>query len=293
MSIKIYNGGYLSAPLGKTLPILKELKTRCTKYASNILKDGACEIAIEMAVNKSVGDSRSRKHLTYDEDHIYPPTFREKDRVSGLMYAVIVAQDWARYNQMEDRLTRIRHDCWIDLSLLLFPNMTDQEHTYFIAFGSDKMVDFLWKQKDLVQEYSFWNNVDKPESITAEEWEQRESIWEELLSYPIFSDCGFTHEICSKDTINFYDIKQRDLDKYIRETAENRLRSFTIDYCVNEILMAMRNEGKDYTFSEVSAFMREYGEKYKNGELELEKQIVSALFLPKDAKQVISVLQNN
>lgn len=57
--------------------------------------------------------------------------------------------------------------------------------------------------------------------------------------------------------------------------------------------MAMRNEGKDYTFSEVSALMKEYGEKYKNGELELEKQIVSALFLPKDAKQVISVLQNN
>jgi hypothetical protein len=59
-------------------------------------------------------------------------------------------------------------------------------------------LDFL-QDDSRVEDYSYWNNTDKPDDVTDEAWEQRRSIWHAL------SDSGWgdymTVPICDAQSI--------------------------------------------------------------------------------------------
>lgn len=43
-----------------------------------------------------------------------------------------------------------------------------------------------YESLSFVQNYSYWNNTDKDENVTIQEWEERETLWRKLLNkFPI------------------------------------------------------------------------------------------------------------
>lgn len=53
-----------------------------------------------------------------------------------------------------------------------------------------------WCKHPGVQDYAYWNNTDKPDDISDEEWEARSNAWEIMSSDPV-SMQGFTIDLVS------------------------------------------------------------------------------------------------
>jgi hypothetical protein len=51
-----------------------------------------------------------------------------------------------------------------------------------------------WCKRNGVQEYSYWNNSDKPDEISEEDWKKREEDWD-VLDYGPTSMQGFSIEL--------------------------------------------------------------------------------------------------
>lgn len=88
-------------------------------------------------------------------------------------------------SEFETRVSNLRKTRQRDPEVDFSCNMT-------IHFVDDKLLgilyyeqsDFnkLWLSKEhLVEEYEYWNNVDHPEHLSDEEWEQREEDWDKAL----------------------------------------------------------------------------------------------------------------
>lgn len=70
------------------------------------------------------------------------------------------------------------------------------EGRYYIIpycnFPVDKVVNFLSEDSNL-KEYAYWNNVDAPEEMDEEEWDERGETWDKILetSYLLFEICSY------------------------------------------------------------------------------------------------------
>lgn len=50
-----------------------------------------------------------------------------------------------------------------------------------ITFMDNKTLEKAWESLKGVEEYSYWNNTDKPEEVSKADWKNRENDWNEAL----------------------------------------------------------------------------------------------------------------
>jgi hypothetical protein len=95
---------------------------------------------------------------------------------------------------------RERHEkepAYFDLSLFPF-----RGEIYGMSFTSqnDSTWTDLWFSKDLVEEYRYWNNTDRPKGISESMWDHRAKAWDQILdgfgSVPSMN--GFTAQCLEK-----------------------------------------------------------------------------------------------
>lgn len=67
----------------------------------------------------------------------------------------------------------------------------DKEYAYIIPYGRFTSLNL----GDYVEEYGYWNNTDRLESLTEEEWEARGEKWEELIPHYYNREDGLIHII--------------------------------------------------------------------------------------------------
>ncbi len=115
--------------------------------------------------------------------------------------------------------------------------------------------------KDLnIEEYGYWDNVDKPDKLSETAWEVRRKTWDRLLDkHYSFSKAGFENvlivdnEELFKIELSFEDIKDYDIEarkeKYVRYNTpslvyhkKNTKKEFLLS-AYNEIVMEIRDGG--------------------------------------------------
>lgn len=65
-------------------------------------------------------------------------------------------------------------DLTFSLNIWLYNN-----YAYIIPIGEYYYLNNL-KYSDWVEDYSYWNNTDKPDKISEEDWDLRQNIWEDI-----------------------------------------------------------------------------------------------------------------
>lgn len=70
----------------------------------------------------------------------------------------------------------------------------DTIHTQLlIPFFHQRAYDAILDAMPGVSEYAYWNNSDKPEHVTDEEWDDRASVWNAVLpGAGVPSECGYS-----------------------------------------------------------------------------------------------------
>lgn len=67
----------------------------------------------------------------------------------------------------------------LDKSLVIRIYVYKKDIYGFVGGENDRIID-KFKEFCDVEDFSYWNNTDKPDEITQEEWDKRENIWEKL-----------------------------------------------------------------------------------------------------------------
>lgn len=127
----------------------------------------------------------------------------------------------------------------------------------------------LWFTKDLVEEYRYWNNTDRPPGVSGALWDLRGQIWDEILadfgSVPAM--CGYTAQCIEKYPPS---IKLGDLIPHI-PTLEKRAKNISLVVLSQKWIA----EQKDLNPHLFFGWLKENQER-----LEQEKVRVSSLLVP-------------
>lgn len=84
-----------------------------------------------------------------------------------------------KYGEQLSRLERNPYNLDVSLSVRRF------ENRYYIRAFSDKIAIFgdpltFLRDDERLENYEYWNNTDRPEDVSDEDWKERERCWNEL-----------------------------------------------------------------------------------------------------------------
>ncbi|MEX0930979.1 MAG: hypothetical protein WDZ68_01660 [Candidatus Paceibacterota bacterium] len=64
-------------------------------------------------------------------------------------------------------------------------------HQLFLLFCEKKDLTIAWRSSDEVEWFPYWNNTDKPDDLTDEQWDERGRIWDAAIKpYRPPSECS-------------------------------------------------------------------------------------------------------
>jgi hypothetical protein len=192
MSIKIYNA-YKLKDSRVLWDFCREVKKEATKNIKDILK-----VTYNFLEEKENFEEIIRNRYNLEED-----TKVELPHISWYIFD--------KYNSQQTSSTDNSYN--FDLFICFYEYNGEIYITPGEGLPVKGTLDFLESRKDLV-DYSYWNNTDKPEDISQDEWEKREKIWKNIIE----DDAFLVLNICSTDIFYKLDpcmelIKERQNDK--------------------------------------------------------------------------------
>lgn len=123
-------------------------------------------------------------------------------------------------------------------------------YVYFIVFTEvNDYIEIIQNFKN-VEDYSYWNNTDRPENIPSKVWSARRRKWDQLLKksgVPALS--GLNFELIGKDLIKLIVMNKEGIMNYI-PSFETR--------CINTARMAITytpEEGKEFNYKDILDFL--------------------------------------
>jgi len=197
MSTKIYNG-YTSKLM--TLPELQDLLINFGEKAKEKrieLINKAISTTAEWLADRIVIGEYTLKDLDnfFIEDECRILFGRKdikilRDCISNTTYQV---------QKREESKTRKAYDYSFSISF----RAMDNKMLYMLHCVNSELIE-LWEKTDGISEYMYYNNIDKPESLTDEQWDERRDDWDKcipkyvpaltMMSFaPPGEDCTFSY----------------------------------------------------------------------------------------------------
>lgn len=144
-------------------------------------------------------------------------------------------------------------------SIVVIPT---KDKFYGMFYTEQKDFADLWSKSDMITPYIYYNNVDRPEDITEDEWNERGKVWDSLLDpfNAIPSQAGFTFSVIPDQT---YDVPR------IKDVI-NAIPSITDRVAARARDNMFKRFGKDKTITSnnVIKVVREFNEYMKTDESE-------------------------
>ena len=192
MSTKLYNG--IKFKSNNIREVLDQLMS---------IKDKANEIALDL-----LPDDRLALFITTND-------LLDKDK-------------WDISRELIDALSTSNSNKWtfiprFHFSVVVYPTKEGDIYGYY--FDSDKK-EFHDLLKPLYTDFHYQNQTDPPSDVSEEEWEFRESKWDELLPGDKFADSGLKYDIVTGDTLDLMDLREKIetiLGKLKRESKINQV----------------------------------------------------------------------
>jgi hypothetical protein len=114
---------------------------------------------------------------------------------------------------------------------------------YGMAFCERPRWIDLWMEQGAVDDFSYWNNTDRPDGIAEDEWEERGRIWHDLLlAHPAGTPgmAGFTAQCADR----MLQVSAEDILEAL-PSFEARVARQARNEAVNAVYVRMKEEGKD------------------------------------------------
>lgn len=284
MSTKIFNGFIInkkvpSYELIKMLNIMREevnglyeeiLVKDFIKFVSKILDNKYC-------MNKREYNLYLKKELKCtEEDVIYRIFKNEVDKC--------INSEERIYSDYDYSCSMTVHPLKNKTLLMLF----SQKSEYKKIFGEwDKEGEVFTKNKfDFIDEYTYYNNTDKPKNVSNSAWEQRSKDWDNALGYKAPSEVGMIVEFVNAKDLN-ENILFLNLKKELENIYDERIKRIAKKYVNKKYNIKIIKElGKE---SDIHSYIRLYEKmirapKYQKDIITAEKRFRKILPLSYDVR---------
>jgi hypothetical protein len=187
----------------------------------------------------------------------------------------------------------LKNDIDLDYSYSICVIPISNEKILFTAYGSE-LVNYLNKEintngklckKYNLSYYGYWNNTDKPDDLSDEDWDKRENDWDKALSkgHGIPNKCGM-----GIDLFNYkWDLSLRnimaDWDEFaknfpsLEKRVERKVRYILLDEFINNKYIENEMDPKnlkpgEFSYSQWAKWEREFCELVKSDEEMIKKK---------------------
>lgn len=121
---------------------------------------------------------------------------------------------------------------YTEQSVMVYP-FTENE-IYLYPLGT-KIVKNKFMENGNFQNYGFWNNVDREEGVSDEEWSERECIWNEIFKRSettIFGHAGFSFQLYldrpDRQELSNYELPETFIENVRRNPKFSKDKDFNI-----------------------------------------------------------------
>lgn len=244
MSTKIYNGYLLNVSFTELMPFLKKVKLS--------LESARTELALKIVARQvtSEVDDQFLGLTRPQEISIFKFT-------SALLDSAVKAQ----------KSTSLLDGRDFSASVVLIPH----QEKFLALFYDNNNPEYLklWQELKEVQDYHYQNSTDRPEEISAKEWEKRRKDWNEALpGSGIPSENGLIFQFLDSNTwydlidfrkeiFNFVPTFKERINRQVEKTLRTEVEG---DFLQKHNLTAFKDY---YEWSKFDAYFRE--EKLKEG----------------------------
>ena len=224
-------GSLLEIPIQDTIPLLKDFRTRLMPVAEQKLMDAACGSIVDLALSKV--DPELCEPVQFP-----PGSNGHSSESSPRLWAWDYVNQWARYSEQTDLAMEVRNDCHIEVTLALFPY---GGHTLLIPYGDCDMIRLLCDFPEL-KDFSYWNNTDRPENVSEQEWNIRKSAWDQVN---VPEKDGFLYRLLNIRQIPGRLLTASDLEQYLEKNRESIIRDRAGKWLAKELFQEMQRNAQD------------------------------------------------
>lgn len=191
MSTKIYGGFRITQPgatdfLGLQV-LLNELSARLTELAC--LETN--KHVLRSAIDRFDQDSLRKAGLINAPEMEGGDHEQDEDARDGYIACAIL-----RLLERADKVEQTqRRDAAIDMSceLVLLPH---ESGLYGIAYTENRAIESAFFASEGIERFPYWNNTDRPNEVSEEDWAARGHLWHELLpGSGVPAECGLSRKL--------------------------------------------------------------------------------------------------
>lgn len=260
MSVKIYRGFVIDPAFG-TVQGLHHLVSEFRAEVKPLAKRYLLAAFIKDAVTEF-----DRRHVGLNSQN------PDKSPCSHAWSAMLEAQ-----GDLKDGRRHPQYDASCSLALLPHP---DGRILGIMYTENDPWLE-LWAAKPGISEYNYWDNTDRPDDLTAEEWRTRREDWGAvLLNHPgaVPARCGFTADIHDEGFPPYPEDMTPDAVRAVLPKIGERARRLA-----QETVIVQPADGR-LTYHDV---IEQMSEAQRSGRMQQETDRLSALIVPEPTIEML------
>ena len=170
MSTKLYDGILITEPL--SWKIIREIRENIEQTFEQLNK----KLTIEY-FNEEYARTILKTHSQALEIYKNPD---DKEEDHGIYFNAL-----QRFKKEENEFFKNKLLCKVHLFEPVVGTNSEKSPAYVINNNEPEYLNNLLKLP-YIKEYGYWNNTDKPDELTEEEWDERRSDWNEVLDRNFF-----------------------------------------------------------------------------------------------------------
>lgn len=273
MSTKIFNGYKIEGSLSayEMMNLLNSLSEDCTEICKSIYNKEVSKLASMYLDTKIIfGEEAANKSILTEYE--YKPSFN-----GSTLYSCV--RDLIEKHSKSHSIFQCDFDFKCDVKLFPLHNkilflLYAEKKEYLSLFGGEgeKVEEDLSCKYSIISPYIYYNNTDKPETLTEEEWDLRRREWDEALKN---DENGLKFSLAKVPYIFNMDLVLKDIENRYEDriyvlSKEKLNKSFFYDN--NDRLKDM-SIGEQVEFYNNYIKSEDYIKKLKNVKIEIENNL--------------------
>lgn len=204
MSTKLYDGILITEPL--SWKIIREIRENIEQTFEQLNR----KLTIEY-FNEEYARTILKTHSQALEIYKNPD---DKEEDHGIYFNAL-----QRFKKEENEFFKNKLLCKVHLFEPVIGANSEKSPAYVINNNEPEYLNNLLKLP-YIKEYGYWNNTDKPDELTEEEWDERRSDWNEVLDRNFFfTGSGISIDLPETKTRTFLMPEEKLIN--VLNTAEN------------------------------------------------------------------------
>lgn len=177
------------------------------------------------------------------EGNIFALNTNKEQEMEETPYSIIMDKFWNKNKNIDNTNDDAKEK---EILLIVYPQSIEHfgQKSYMMQLyaeeGISKIIYDKYLKKFGIEEYNYWNNTDKPDTITDYEWEIRNKNWSKI-DIPILNGLNITFLKSSKYEI-FYTYGYNTKKHLVHTALENILKEYTLEKRIEKNIFKVKEK---------------------------------------------------